>query len=278
MSVDDRVFLARYEFPKYGEGFQFSAAVSALTEAEDSAPAAFIDFLTGFPIDCVEMLVFLGEYSSAPDPETGITKINVQQGMGATAPVWDGMNSRIFTWPEPEKILLNLTALANKSVGKIMAENLEGEPKPKEPHWWYRVLVSASDKKFPIPGEFVALGVRMFPGEYWGRQLSSPFIYSGNWFDTVYLTGGRITEVIEPTDLVAYPTYKVAWRSQEFTANPSDFAEYRVDNRVTILKDCSTDKKTQLWKDEDMKPECDKTSWQILPLSFYGMDGAGEGG
>lgn len=115
----------------------------------------------------------------------------------------------------------------------------------------------------------------MMPDMYWGHQKSSPFLYSGNWMDTVYYTGARITEVIDPTDEKLYPTYKVKWRKDEITINPSDFAEYKVDDRVTILKDVSTDKKSQLWKDDDMKSDCDKEKWQIIPITFYGLETEG---
>jgi hypothetical protein len=186
--------------------------------------------------------------------------------------VWGG-DSEIFQWPEKEKILVNLTALPQEGVSAILAKNLSGEPKPSKAHWWLRAFLKGEEEtKFPVPGEFLALGVRMMPGEYWGKQLSSPFIYSGNWADTVYLTGGRIKSVIEPTDTVAYPTYEVQWRKNVVTVRPSDFATYEVDDRVTILKDVATEKKSQLWKDDDMDPDCDKEEWQIVPLSFYGLE------
>ena len=265
----DRLFLARFELPQFGATLQFPDAV------QDGA-LSFIDFLTGFQIDCVEMLVLIGEESSK-SKQGEASKVNVQEGRGVAPPVPVG---NFFKWPEESKILLNLTAIATKNVGRILAPNLEGEPKPTKVHWWFRVqLAGQEDQKFPVPGEFVGLGVRMFPGEYWGRQKSSPFIYSGNWLDTVYYTRAIITEVIEPTDDTPYSTYKVKWRKFEVTARPSDFAEYKVDDRVTILKGVATEKKTQLWKDDDMKfwggkedaaPE--DITWQIVPISFYGLE------
>jgi hypothetical protein len=258
---NDRLFLARFEFPKFGESSQFPEAIKGESQA-------FIDFLAGFPIDCVEMLVVIGEFSSKAK-EGEASKVSVQEGTGVTAPVPEG-EFGFFEWPEEGKILLNLTAIATKNVTQILAKNLDGEPKPEKAHWWLRVQLAGGTAKFPVPGEFLGLGVRMFPSMYWGRQKSSPFVYSGNWMDTVYYSGARITEVIDPTDDVPYPTYKVAWRKDEFTVNPSDFAEYRVDDRVTILKDVATEKTTQLWKDEDMK-EFGET-WTICPISFYGLD------
>lgn len=260
----DRLFLARFEFPKFGEAFQFSEAVQ-----ENSR--GFIDFLAGFPIDCVEMLVLIGEFSSkAKDGET--SKVAVKDGEGKlAAPVPE----KFFEWPEKDKILLNLTAIPTKDVAKILAENLSGEPVPANVHWWFRVQLAGETKKFPVPGEFMGLGVRMMPNKYWGNQKSSPFIYSGNWMDTVFYTGGRITEVIDPTDEVPYPTYKVQWRKDVVTATPSDFAEYEVGDRVTILKDVTTTKKSQFWKDDDMKTFGD--TWMIAPIGFYGLDTQEEG-
>jgi hypothetical protein len=51
---------------------------------------------------------------------------------------------------------------------------------------------------------------------------------------------------------------------------PSDFAEYRVGDRVTILKDIGTTKTSQLWKDEDM--ETAGETWQAVPVTFYGLE------
>ena len=248
----DRLFLARFELPKFGEAFRFS-------EATKAGSLAFIDFLAGFPIDDVEMLVLIGEFSSKAG------KVSVQPGTGVSPPLPQG---GFFKWPDPDKVLLNLTALPTKNVAQIFAPNLSGEPKPSHAHWWLRVQLVGEGKRWPIPGEFVGLGVRMFPGTFWGHQKSSPFVYSGNWMDTVYYTGARITEIIAPTDEVSYPTYKVKWRKDEVTVNPSDFAEYKVGDRVSILKDVSVTKTSQTWKDKDQKTWGD--NWQIIPLTFYG--------
>lgn len=254
----DRLFLTRFEFAKFGESPQFSEALVGESQA-------FIDFLAGFPIDCVEMLLAIGEISTKAE------KVQVQEGTGVTAPV-PKSPAHFFRWPDDDKILLNLTAIATKDVAKIFAENLAGEPKPAKVHWWFRVQLTCGEKKWPVPGEFLGLGVRMMPDMYWGHQKSSPFVYSGNWMDTVYYTGARITEVIPPTDMVPYSTYKVKWRKDEVMVNPSDFAEYKVDDMVTILKDVATEKKSQTWKDDDMKSGCDKTKWQIAPITFYGLE------
>ncbi len=257
---NDRLFLARFEIPIYGKNFQKTDGVIS-----GQHPAAFIDFLGGFPLECCEMLMAIGERSSSKD------KVPVLPGEdAAAAPV----PQEFFVGYDEDRVLLNYLYLTPENV-QWMAKNLDGEPGPANLHWWLRVNLvedSGSPSKWPLPGEFMGLGVRMMPDKPWGSQKSSPFIYSGNWMDTVYYTGAVIKEVQEPTDDQPYSTYTVIWRGQEITeVRPSDFAEYKVDDRVTILKDVTTEKESQLWRDDDMK-EFDKDKWMIAPITFYGLE------
>ena len=260
MEKNDRIFLARFEIPKYGEAFQFPEAVFAPGQV-----AIWLDFLAGFAVDCVEMLVIIGEYSTQAD------KVAVKDGQGkAVAPVPD----KFFEWPEKDKVMFNLTGIPTKNVAKMLAPNLGGEPKPAKAHWWLRYnLVEDVENpgKFPLPGEFIGLGVRLMPDKPWGHQKSSPFVWSGNWIQTVYYASAVIKEIIDPTDTAPYSVYTVIWHGKEIkNVRPSDFALYAVGDRVTILKDVTADKKTQLWKDDDMKTFGD--NWQIVPLSFFGLE------
>jgi hypothetical protein len=283
----NRIFLARFEFPKHEEDFKFLDAGS-----EESN--GFIDFLAGFPMDCIEMLVAIGEFSSKAQKDKE-SKVFVDPGEKVFPKV---PSDGLFKWPEKSKILLNLTAIPTAHVAKILAKNLEGEPKPVTPKWWFRVQIlddayidsEAEPAKFPVPGEFLGLGTRIWPGKYWGHQKSNPFIFAGNWMDTVYYSCGRILEVIEPTEDAPFMTYKIAWHGkgggdseEEIIAMSSDFTEYRVGDRVTILKNVATEKKTQLWKDDDMKffggeEEMNPADvvWQIVPITFYGLETEGE--
>jgi hypothetical protein len=258
---DSRIFEARFEFPKYGEDFQYPEAIIEGVES----PLGFIDFMTGFPLDNIEMLVMIGEYST--DPKTLAATKSVLPGEGgAAAPVPEAF----FTWQE-DMILMNYTALAQAGV-EWMAKNLTGEPEPKS-HWWlrYNLKSAESGAKYPVPGEFFGLGVRLMPDLPWGAQESSPFLYSGNWLPTIYYDSAVIKEIVDPTDDVSYPTYTVIWHGQEIKdVRPSDFCEYRVGDRATILKDVSTDKKTQLWKDLDQKEFGD--NWMLAPICFYGLE------
>jgi hypothetical protein len=271
-----RLFLARFEFPKYQAQFQYPEAVFLQTAL------AFIDFLGGFPVDDCEMLVAIGEASSKPET------ISVKEVENPDTRITPPMPDILFSWPEPEKLMFNLTALPVKDWTKMMAKNLQGESAPKNVHWWLRLnltenfITKEGDQrviKYPAPGEFLGLGVRIMPDCPYGHQGSSPFIYSGNWMDTVYYTCAVIKEVIEPTDEAAWKSYKVQWRANpnspgstgEMVITPSDFAEYQVGERVAILKDVATEKQSQLWKDDDMKNSGDKfpDPWQIVPITFY---------
>jgi hypothetical protein len=59
---------------------------------------------------------------------------------------------------------------------------------------------------------------------------------------------------------------------KEFSCKATDFAEYHVGDRVTILKEVPSNKQSQQWKDEDMK-QFDGEKWMIAPLIFYGIKG-----
>ena len=58
------------------------------------------------------MMVAVGQYSSKAK-EGEESKVNVQEGKGVAAPVPKG-DIKFFKWPELDKILFNLTALATK--------------------------------------------------------------------------------------------------------------------------------------------------------------------
>jgi hypothetical protein len=257
-----RLFLARYELPKYQEDFQHADGVF-LPEAR-----GFVDFLAGFPIECVEMLGHMGEYSVKEEDN----EFDVLPGDSTVPP----MPKELFEGIPDERLLLNTCFFEEEEQGEnpLETENLSGEPEPSNLHWWVRTNVKDEDK-FPVPGEFMGLAVRIMPGKPWGMQKSSPFIYSGNWMDTVYLSSARVTEVLPDKDpKEPWAKLRVQWRDQEVEVNPSDFAEYQVDDRVTVLKEVDVDKPSQTWDDEDVK-EFDEEKWIAIPLSFYGLEEEG---
>ncbi len=241
-----------------------------------------MNFVAGFQIEACEMMMAIGEYSSQIDKD-GKKLVEAQSGLGLkTAP----KPPDYYNWPDEEKVLLNKLYKRTREADGYGMEVYIFERRASKlvKHFWLQMVlfgegnVCAGDRKWPIPGEFIGLGVRMLRGLPWGEQRSSPFIYSGNWVDGVFLTSGVIKEIIEPTDTIAYPTYKVSWHnlSDPITLNPSDFAEYKVGDRVTILKDITVTKTHQSSEDDDVKANCEKSKWQIVPITFYGDQGKEE--
>jgi hypothetical protein len=238
-----------------------------------------INFIAGFMIEAVEMLVAIGQYSSLP--VDGKKKVIAQDGGDKKAAP---KSEDFFEWPDEEKVLLNKMYKRTKETEEYKMEVYIFARRASKlaRHWWLQlVLFESSDRKWPVPGEFIGLGVKMMPDVPWGKQKSSPFIYSGHWVDTFYFTSGVIKEVIPPTDTVAYPIYKVNWQTlsedNAITMKPSDFAEYKTGDRVTILKSITTDKKFQTSEDEDTKPEFNREKWMICPVTFYNDMGKQEG-
>jgi hypothetical protein len=234
-----------------------------------------MDFLCGFPIECVEMLMYVGQFSSTKE----ILQEAVKEGAGKVHAPVPGPG-RFFEWPEERNILLNVTAKPTTYTDIFPADIAAAQP--VHAHWWIRLHLDGYEK-YPVPGELGFLGVRMMPDMFWGKQKSSPFLYSGNYMDTVYYTGAVVKTVIEPTQDKPYPRYLVQWRMDRVEARPTDFAEYKVDDRVTILKNVTTDKATETWMDYDTNrsarfpPEDDdKVDWKICPIGFYGLDDPSE--
>lgn len=251
-SDDYRIFLAQYKFSSLG---------------------LIIAFIAGFQIECVEMLVAIGQYSSLPGDDGEPKVISEKQGLGRKVPPNSG---DYFVWPDEEKVLLNKLYKRTRDdnlTTKIFDDGLDGGTKLGK-HWWLRVeFAEESARKFPVPGEFIGLGVKIFAGLPWGLQESAPFIYSGNWIDSVYYTSALVKEVYDPSGDIPYPIYLVQWRDQEVTARPSDFAEYAVGDRVTILKAAAAEKTEQTWKDEDTKEFNEE--WVIVPMVFYATEEEG---
>jgi len=245
-----RIFMAQYKVKNNGE--------------------VNLNFLSGFPLDVLEMMVLIGEHSTLTD------KVEVKPGRAGIPTTPDNL----FEWPEEDRILFNKMVKAEKNdnsglTAKMFADSL-GDEKP-EKHWWFNAVFSAAQaeqRKFPVPGEFIGLGVRLFIDRLWDEQLSNPFIFSGCFADTVYYSSGVVKEVIPASDEMPYPTYKVQWRKSVVTAVPSDFAIYTVGDRVSILKSIDTDKTEQTWKDDDVVKFGE--SWTIVPISFFD-DGNGIG-
>jgi len=268
VQIEDKsmLYLARFEFPKHNENFQFPEALleQENDEEDEEDVAGFIDFLSGWPMGSIEMLMMVGELSSRKDKSDGNLESLTEKG-ALTPPVPDDF----FEGYAERKIMVNWIYL-DTDYAESLVDGLKDEPEPEGLHWWVRINITESDR-FPVPGEFLALGARLMPDRVWGEQKSSPFLFSGNWLDMVFYTSGIVKEVQDPTEERPYPLYKVQWRKQEVQVKPSDFAEYQVGDRVTIIKDLTGDKPSQLWKDQDMET-FDTETWVIAPINFYGLD------
>lgn len=253
----ETLFEARYELPKYGGRPRYP-------EAFGEKDIGFVHFLSGFPYDEAEIMGMLRESTC---PRT----VDVVQAEGGevTPPVPKDFFSG---FPEADT-LHNYLAVAAEDVDEL-ADGLKGEPDPDLLWWLRRGLKLEEGQKWPVPGEFAALAVRLFPGKYWGEQESSPFLFSGNWLDTVYYTTATVEEVLEPDETRPFPLYRVKWRKKDdepeganiHLARPSGFERYEAGERVAVLKDPATTRESQTWKDDQV---WDKAVWRLVPITFY---------
>lgn len=256
-----RLFQCRFEFLREGGTFKYDGRDSSF--AGDIK--VYLDFLTGFPIDCIEIMFMVAQYSSLYTHEQ-ITKMDY--GNGATPPV----PASFFEGYDPDRIMVNITAIdremsGGQYYGVHLVKGLSGASEPENIKWFARTNLGA-EEKWPIPGEFVALGVRIMPTDIGGNQQTSPFLYAGNWIDSVYYTSGEIEEVDDSGET---PIYTVKWRNQRIRIPSTDYAKYSVGDRVTILKDVETRKLSQTWEDADsLEPQ--SGVWSIAPIMFYGIE------
>jgi hypothetical protein len=261
----EKLFLARYEFPAFDCDFKHKP------EGENIGKCAgFIDFLGGLPHGSIEIMGIIGELSTNPED---IDVIEASSGQKA-APIPDKFFDEMFG----DSMVHDIIWLSNDESSALpcqfLAPNISGKKEPKNPHWWHRVFfVKGKDIQFPIPGEFVASAPRMLPNLPWGEQLTTPFFFAGNWIETLYYTHCKILEVIEPDEEYPYQRYKVKYRQygldsdSEITATPTDYCDYKVDDRVAIIRNETSEEETWTW--EDLQ-EFDEDSWLLAPIDFYG--------
>lgn len=250
------VFGSRYEVGRYGQAIKYKEAL--LKHVKD--PGGWVDFLTGVPYGCIEMMVIVGEVTTKEADWT------ILIGGDVVAPVPTEFFDSIY---KETKTMYSYVWLDSEQ-GEVFVDGIESEPHPKAPYWWHRINLIKT-KKWPYPGEFLGLAIRFMPNLPWaitksGVQLSSPYLFSGNWMDTVFVTSARIIECIINHD--GSQSLLVEWRGNKFIVNTTDFAEYRAGERVTILKDISVTKETQLWKDDDTHIY-NPTVWRVVPLMYY---------
>lgn len=194
------------------------------------------------------------------------------------------------------------------------------------PHQWLRLWLN-KELKYPIPGEFCGITVKplVAPPHVWWFQPSTPLLYSGNWFETDYYTSGTVLVVFKTSepgkmtvdainpDLLQrqsrYDTvftlnqeveldsltqvYKVRVKEHDIYLKPTDFHEYKIGDKVAIVKQVCLNKDNFNWnKLEQGKTIPDNTveglqkydkymsdkpfelnsKWVIAPITFYEGD------
>ena len=213
---------------------------------------AWIDFLSGMHYGCCEMLMVVGEVTTKTEDFPS------QDGeQGPVPPVPDELFDEKFT---EDKTLHNYIWLESDDTEGLM-DGVGGEAEPANPHWFFRVNCIGK-QKWPYPGEFVGLGNRIFPNLPWSNSPDDPkyhpFLFSGMFMDTVFITSGHVLEVENTAD--GFCKVRVKWREKEIWAYPTDFAQYAEGDRVTIMKTITVTKTSELWKDEDLWSFNERTS------------------
>lgn len=244
-----RIFEARYEFPQYEKGFKYSEAVFY----PDSV-IGFIDFMGGVVYGCMEKLGIFGEVFSE-EHDLGME--------GGDKPV-PPLPETLFSETEGVVLLFNKFWLGYENV-EPFTRGLEGLPGPKH-DWWTRLNLvehDASSNTMPTPGEFVGTVIHISPNLPWGWQETTPFVFSGNWMETVFYSSAIVVAVIDSV------TYTVQYCGKHVEAKASDYARYEVDDRVAVLKGVEHEEISMTW--EDLR-DFDET-WWIVPMVFYQKEG-----
>lgn len=257
---EELLFLARFEAITFNAEFKHDDVLRDEDAPEDVI--IFIDFLDGMSCGAAELIGVVGELSSCKN-------IVVLESNHKSVPE---MHEKFFADSEFEDDKhvpfshLWADRLKKDNPYQMLAKNLEGELLPINCHWWFRFFLvdEESEIKWPVPGEFLSFCPRIWPSMAWNYQESNPFMFSGNWMETVYYTNAKVIEVLEATDETPYPTYRIQYRKYQIIAKPTDFADHKVDERVTILR--LSDKDSWTWKD---LTEFNTEEWVIAPVSFY---------
>ena len=171
---------------------------------------------------------------------------------------------------------------------KLFADNADAYPEDVAPKFWMRYWIH-KDSTLPVPGEFIGILCRpvVLPPHVWWFQESSPFLYAGNWMETGNLTSGVITAVkleAARTDGGTGNEYTVKVQGCSVIVYPTDFYDYKVGDRVAILKKDSTvapiteaqieeSQKSFTWLKQTHLKKADeavkKSNYLIFPASFY---------
>lgn len=255
----ERLFQARYELPQYEREFKHAEAVFS-----GGTVIGWLDFMGGVPYGCVEKMGIAGEVFSKRMLELqGGGKVGVDGEDKPVAPVPE----EFFSEANGVNLLFNKLWLGYDNVLSF-TEGLSDYPK-SEHDWWTRInLIKPEEEEDTdeskgnkiTPGEIIGSVLWLFPNLPWGWQRTSPFMFSGNRIETVYYTSAKVLEVIDAT------TYLISYNNKEVEAKSSDYAIYKVGERVTILKGVEHPEDSMTW--ENLK-DYDAELWSIIPVIFY---------
>lgn len=236
----ERIFEARYELPVFMGSLRYPEGIIA------GDAVAFLDFVIGVPYGCIERIGVVGE--------TTEVVIGVTDDSHSVPPLLDDL----FKEKDDLIPIYNLLWLDYENT-KSFAEALP-VPLELEYHWWFRMNLIGYDDIHPVPGEFMSLVTFLFPNEAWGWQRSNPSLFSGNWMETVFYSSGIVLS--KDGDGV----YTVQYRKEEIRAIASDWTEYKVGDRATILKRVDNIAQSFTWED---LTEYDNFEWVLVPITFY---------
>lgn len=165
---------------------------------------------------------------------------------------------------------------------ELFSIKMEKYAEKVDPKLWMRYWIH-KDSTLPVPGEFIGFLCRPVatPPHVWWFQESSPFLYAGNWMETETLTSGVITAVTlesARTDSGIGNEYKVKIQGCEVTVYSTDFYDYKVGDRVAIMKlddTAAPATKSFTWLDQyhfkasDIEEDTAITNYIIAPFTFY---------
>jgi hypothetical protein len=163
---------------------------------------------------------------------------------------------------------------------ELLSRKMEQYPETVEPKMWMRVWIKKTDT-LPVPGEFIGILTRPVacPPHVWWFQESSPFLYAGNWMETNHFTSGVITDITLEADRTDGGTgneYTVKVQGCSIIVEATDFYDYKVGDRVAILKLDSTASLAEesfTWLNQTHLKAADegaeKANYLIVPCTFY---------
>ena len=256
----EMLFLARFEAIAFDNRFDHDDALTG--DIAPSGTILFVDFLDGMSCGSAELVGIVGELSSGGE-------VVVLESDQQSVPE---MHEKFFDdvdFEDDKHVAFShlwVDRLNADNPYQMLAPNLDDEPMPAHCHWWFRFFLTdiKNNMTWPVPGEFLSFCPRIWPAMAWNYQGSNPFMFSGNWIETVHYTNAKVLEVLEATEEIPHPTYRVQYRKYEIIAKPTDFADHVVGERVTILR--LSDKGSWTWKD---LTEFNTEEWVIAPVSFY---------